>query len=130
MGNHHEKNIISSGEAGGETGSVSCMCIWCETTRRYCLTTPVGLPFTDIIDKYYGLTVTFLLPTYVDRSVRIALQVALHILNVQNKTNRPVSNSVDGFVSAHQITYIKALATDTWRKDHREEHGWHLLSQV
>lgn len=89
------------------------MCIWRETTRHYHLTTPVRLPFTDIIDKYCGLTVTFLLPTYVNTSVLIALQVALHILNMQNKTNRPVSNSVDGFVSAHQITDIKALAADT-----------------
>lgn len=29
------------------------------------------------------------------------------------QTNRPVSNSMDGFVSAHQITNIKAPAADT-----------------
>lgn len=64
-------------------------------------------------DNSRRLAVTFLLPTYVNTSVLIALQVALHILNMQNKTHRPASDSMDGFVSTHQITNIKALAADT-----------------
>lgn len=58
------------------------------------------LPWDCLLQILY-ITVTFLLPSYVNTSVRKALQVALHILNIQNKTNRPLSNSVDGFVSAH-----------------------------